>query len=101
MWFLSCGYCLSLSVAELNGFPERLWIVGNTADSALAFPLIPQSVGEQWGPAAPSLQAADKGLIEFPNAKGLGCGISWHSVCPEEIENGFSAALSAEYALLC
>lgn len=56
---------------------------------------------EQWRcSVAPGLLPADKSLIEFLNAKGLGCKISLSFVvCPKEIESGFSGVLSAEYLL--
>lgn len=54
---------------------KRGLLLGNKADSAAALPLILSSHRTM----ACSLQPADKSLIEFLNAKGLGCKLSQHS----------------------
>lgn len=48
-----------------------------------------------------SLHSADKALIEFLNAKGLGCKISSSDSLFREDRGGFSGVLSAECVLLC
>lgn len=48
-----------------------------------------------------SLHSADKTLIEFLNAKGLGCKISGSDSVFKGDRGGFSGGLSAECVLLC
>lgn len=81
----SCRCCRLLSpkfdghISELNTLMKHWVLLGNTADSAPALPLILSSSRNNGVQGCLSLQPADKSLIEFLNAKGLGCKISQHS----------------------
>lgn len=102
-----CRFCWLLfpnfdcHVSELDTLMKHWVLLGDTADSAPALPLILSSWRNNGVQGCLSLQPADKSLIEFLNAKGLGCKLSQRSPRVQRRENGFSGELSTEYVLLC
>lgn len=80
---------------------ESSILLGSKVNSTWALPSIPPSPGTMTHSATLSLHSADKTLIEFLNAKGLGCKISSSDSLSRRDRGGFSGVLSAKCVLLC